>query len=102
MLRVHDGLYNVLKKVYPEFPWQQEYFSRSYWGKTQWILYVIVKRLFPNLQVALDYAHPKMRFPDSQQKMQLDVYVPSLSLALEYQGQQHYEVCIYVASHVVV
>jgi hypothetical protein len=28
--------------------------------------------------------------PDSHQRLELDVYVPELNLALEYQGQQHY------------
>jgi hypothetical protein len=38
-----------------------------------------------------DYMHPNLLFSDTQRPMQLDVFLPALSLALEYQGIQHYE-----------
>lgn len=31
-----------------------------------------------------------LRFADSQRLMELDIYVPDLKIAWEYQGQQHY------------
>jgi len=37
-----------------------------------------------------EYTHPEMSFLKSGQKMVLDVYVPSLKLAFEYQGHHHY------------
>jgi len=36
-----------------------------------------------------DYVHPKLKF-DSGSPIQLDLYLPKISLALEYQGEQHY------------
>lgn len=33
----------------------------------------------------------KMYIPHLQTNMELDVYIPSLCLAIEYQGKQHYE-----------
>eukprot|EP01027_Heterolobosea_sp_BB2_P007908 GEZU01011746.1.p1 GENE.GEZU01011746.1~~GEZU01011746.1.p1 ORF type:complete len:126 (+),score=24.95 GEZU01011746.1:200-577(+) len=41
-------------------------------------------------EVMEDYLHPELTFSGSAQPMQLDVFVPSLSLAFEFQGQQHF------------
>ena len=35
--------------------------------------------------------HPKVMLPSSNRPMQLDVFIPSKSIAFEYQGKQHYE-----------
>ena len=43
------------------------------------------------LDVLEDYMHPKAVFPSSNRPMQLDVFIPSRSLAFEYQGIQHFE-----------
>jgi len=42
-------------------------------------------------EALLCYKHPQMRFPRTGIPMELDVFVPSLSLALEYQGNAHYQ-----------
>ena len=36
-----------------------------------------------------NYKHPLFKF-QTEYLMELDVYLPSLNLALEYQGEQHY------------
>ena len=37
-----------------------------------------------------DYRHPDLKFIGTHVQMQLDVFVPSLSLAFEYQGEHHF------------
>ena len=37
-----------------------------------------------------DYLHPELKFKESEERMQLDIFIPSLFLAFEYQGQHHY------------
>lgn len=40
-------------------------------------------------EIHMDYAHPEL-ITKSGKNVELDVYLPSLKLALEYQGTQHY------------
>lgn len=65
-------------------------------------MYLVVKELYPNEEVYEDYLHPQLRF-SAGRRMELDVFVPSRSLAFEYQvcascipcscpeGVQHYD-----------
>ena len=53
-------------------------------SKGQLQLFKTVQQLFPLCEIVLNYKNPTMV------RNELDVYVPSETLALEYQGQQHY------------
>jgi hypothetical protein len=50
----------------------------------------MVKQLFPNMVVKTQYKCTEAYFVHSHAKMEFDVFVPEISLALEYQGQQHF------------
>jgi hypothetical protein len=39
----------------------------------------------------MNYRHPQLVHSESKRRMELDVYIPSLQVALEYQGRQHYK-----------
>jgi hypothetical protein len=47
-----------------------------------------------------DYWHPDLLYSATDKPMQLDIYIPSLSLALEYQGHQHYGDAFYMGTSV--
>jgi len=92
--------------------------SRSFYkgGKTQMLMLLLINQLFPyQYDILQNFRHPRIRefillrqqqqqsvsFDEhsvtadclgniSKRAMELDVYIPSLDIALEYHGQQHY------------
>lgn len=57
-------------------------------GISRWVreteLYELVKKIFPNQVVQREAS------PSWLRRLRLDIYVPDLDLAFEYQGEQHY------------
>eukprot|EP01125_Pyxidicula_operculata_P009617 TRINITY_DN3159_c0_g2_i2.p1 TRINITY_DN3159_c0_g2~~TRINITY_DN3159_c0_g2_i2.p1 ORF type:complete len:521 (+),score=86.79 TRINITY_DN3159_c0_g2_i2:779-2341(+) len=81
----------ILKESLPGFKWDQKKFSTKGGKKSsQRLLYIVVSEMFPKLVVQEDYRHYGMLWPGSGLPMELDIFVPSLSLAFEYQGFHHY------------
>jgi hypothetical protein len=50
----------------------------------------IIQSIFPTHPLALNFRSLDMKFVDTRKKAELDVYIPSLALAFEHQGEQHY------------
>ena len=59
-------------------------------GISKWIsesnLYVIVKKLFPEYKIEREAS------PEWLGMQRFDIYIPAKKLAIEYQGQQHYQI----------
>ena len=51
----------------------------------------MMKSIFPNEEIHFDFKHPELRFQKTNKRMELDIWLPGLKLAVEYQGHQHYE-----------
>jgi len=91
LIEQNGGLMQTLTKYYPDFPWDREKPQRPQNSrKVQQILYRYVEELFPKRELFSDYIHPHLRYTDSDKHIEFDVFVPSLMLAFEYQGEQHY------------
>jgi len=83
----YGGLIPVLKMCFPDQVWNP---NAAILYKVQNLLYKMARKLFSNLLVEMNYKHPELRFSKSNSRMEFDVFIPSLNVALEYQGQQHY------------
>jgi hypothetical protein len=51
--------------------------------------------------VWFNYRHPSLFYRKSGKFMELDVFVPSLNIAFEYQGLQHFEWQVIMTLHVI-
>ena len=79
----------LMKAVTQHFPTTtQDKFSstKKISFKSQNFLFHCVMKLFPNLELKTDYKHPDLLFQKSSSRMELDIFIPSCNLALEYQG----------------
>eukprot|EP01125_Pyxidicula_operculata_P020777 TRINITY_DN7777_c0_g1_i1.p1 TRINITY_DN7777_c0_g1~~TRINITY_DN7777_c0_g1_i1.p1 ORF type:complete len:419 (-),score=47.22 TRINITY_DN7777_c0_g1_i1:95-1351(-) len=84
LLMEFGNLGKALKFVYPNEEWNQEEFSLFNKKSTQRWLAVCLKKLFgEGVSIFEDYFLNEVGY-------ELDIYVPSLSLAVEYQGEQHF------------
>ena len=98
-------LYQKLKSVHFDQDWNKFHFSRRVKQANQRALFLSLQQLFPNFEIRENYFHPSFYLPSSNQTpslspsslpthsshLQLDIFIPSLNLALEYQGEQHYD-----------
>jgi hypothetical protein len=106
-LQKSGGLKKLLEKNFPDFQWDWNFFDSQVQiskycilklkanvgqTKSQNFLQKTLQEIFPNVSdFHINFKHPEMFFPDSKMSMELDIYIPSLKIAFEYQGSQHYQ-----------
>lgn len=54
----------------------------------QWYAWSLLKSAMEDREVNVNY---KLWHPVMKKNFELDIYIPSLALALEYQGSQHFQ-----------
>eukprot|EP01114_Cavostelium_apophysatum_P017882 TRINITY_DN5405_c0_g1_i1.p1 TRINITY_DN5405_c0_g1~~TRINITY_DN5405_c0_g1_i1.p1 ORF type:complete len:716 (-),score=103.25 TRINITY_DN5405_c0_g1_i1:1172-3319(-) len=80
----------MLKTVFPEQRiTSSEVIQQGFRSKAQQEIWEILKQWIDDLH--FNYKHPDLAHAASNKPMELDLYSPSLKLAIEYQGQQHFE-----------
>eukprot|EP01114_Cavostelium_apophysatum_P014359 TRINITY_DN3702_c0_g1_i1.p1 TRINITY_DN3702_c0_g1~~TRINITY_DN3702_c0_g1_i1.p1 ORF type:complete len:614 (+),score=148.50 TRINITY_DN3702_c0_g1_i1:97-1938(+) len=101
------GVIPFVAHYYPEHPFKQNLRRESYShqvpiGKSHQNLFGFVQKIFEGddsaarrseseVLVHANYVHPSLVFGATKRNVEFDVFVPTLSLAFEYQGSQHYE-----------
>jgi len=86
----NGGLPKLLPKYFPDYDWDVKLLTKTIKKTAQHTLHDLLLQLFPNTLLLSDYHHPDLLYTSTQRRMELDIYLPSLSLAFEYQGQQHF------------
>ena len=84
------NLYEALSTVFPHMKWDMESFIYRSKKTMQRMLYLKTKSIFHKFDIFENYRHPKVIYTDYFFPVEYDVFFPSLNLAFEYQGEQHY------------
>ncbi|GAM17741.1 hypothetical protein SAMD00019534_009160 [Acytostelium subglobosum LB1] len=93
LVKRNGGFCQSLAQVYPEQKWNPRQFNTPGKKSSQRLLKLYLTRLFGDHEVIEEYRDlARLRYTNSTNfGFQLDFYIPSLNVAFEYQGKQHFQ-----------
>ena len=83
-------LYNTLIEFYPNEQWEKSNFILRTKKTTQRLLFSFTQKIYPSLLIFENYFHPKI-ISSENVHYELDIFIPALQIAMEYQGEHHYD-----------
>jgi len=89
----YGNLGDALALAYPKQQWDLNMFSRIGKKSAQRWLALQLKKILPeDTQIFEDFRHPLLTWTDDSisAKMQIDLWIPTYNLAIEYQGEHHF------------
>lgn len=86
-LKKHGGLIALINRFLPKAKTRSDVMPKP--KHLQALLMDVVQTLFPSECIQMDYHHSDLHFQSSK-IMELDLFLPNLAIALEFQGPQHY------------
>lgn len=89
LLRGKEGICWLLKKHYPNFPWDESKFLIANKKSVQRVLFQFIKQLFGNYEIVEEFTHEQLTRIKGK-AIEFDVFIPQLSVAFEYHGEHHY------------
>ena len=78
------NLFSSLQLIYQSEIWKKKLFNLRDKRIKQRILFIFTQKIFKKYLQYENYKHPHLN------ALEFDVFIPSLNLAIEYQGEQHY------------
>jgi len=81
----------IFLQAFPEILWDIKRFGVNNELKSQNLLFRIMRSVFPSQHILYNYHCKSVKFKRSNQFMSLDIFLPEIKLALEYQGKGHFE-----------
>ena len=87
----HNNFSSLLRTLYPNEEWESKVSNRAPMKSTQRWLYITISSLLPHQHLIEDYHHPLVKFSQSELGVEYDIFLPSLNLGVEYQGEQHFD-----------
>ena len=88
----------LLKQIYPLVTWPKREFNSAKKMSTQRLLFIHLTHLFPQYLLLENVRNW------STSQMEIDIFIPSLNLGFEYQGEQHYDEVValgYAVNHII-
>ena len=82
------NVFKALKLIYPLEKWQKNLFILRAKKTNQRFLFLATRQLYPSQFLLENYRHPQIIVCAS---LEFDIFIPSLNIALEYQGECHYD-----------
>lgn len=85
----------MLKRIYPEYTLDESRLTSETFTKrsAQKWLFSVLCDIFDDTKTKIEENSnlPELKFSKTSQPVELDVFIPSLNIAFEYQGMQHYQ-----------
>ena len=81
-------LFRSLKLIFPTEKWNKKKFLSRSKKLTQRLLFTFLQSIYPSFEVIENYRNPLIK---RNLSLELDIFIPTLNMALEYQGEQHYD-----------
>ena len=85
-------LRDALEMAYPHSDWKRNFSELGATKKsTQRWMKICMQQLFPDMPVLEDFYHTVLASDAKGKGLELDIFLPDLSLAVEFNGEHHYE-----------
>ena len=82
----------LLANFYPNEKWEKKLFFYRSKKTIQRILYSYLKKIYYSYLIYESYRPPYLKIYDEDSVgFEFDIFIPNLNLAIEYQGEQHYD-----------
>ena len=90
LLDKYKSIHNILEKAFPDEDWNTVNFSSKRKKAAQRYLFQQIRKIIGNIEVVEEYIHEELA-RESGFGAEFDIYIPSLQIAIEYQGEHHYK-----------